>query len=222
MAKTKKTAKSKKIKKTGKKKAILARRGVSAPEYFLFGFIITGAFLFAFLSWQSAGNIQTSFLTTDTLKDKIAFEKKIKKVTKGYPIEEMAPYISRKKKRTASFLVAIAKKESNWGRHAPKKNGRECFNYWGYRGSENPTASGYSCFDSPQHAVNVVGRRINKLVSQKVDTPKEMILWKCGSLSCARKNRGAAKWIWDVEKYYQKIYPIAKNKNKKVAFKVHK
>jgi len=222
MAKTKKSAKSKKIKKTGKKKAILARRGVSAPEYFLFGFIITGAFLFAFLSWQSAGNIQTSFLTTDTLKDKIAFEKKIKKVTKGYPIEEMAPYISRKKKRTASFLVAIAKKESNWGRHAPKKNGRECFNYWGYRGSENPTASGYSCFDSPQHAVNVVGRRINKLVSQKVDTPKEMILWKCGGLSCARKDRGAAKWIWDVEKYYQKIYPIAKSKNKKVAFKIHK
>ncbi len=212
MAKTKKSAKSKKIKKTGKK-VISVRRGASPPEYFLFSFIITGAFLFAFLSWQSAGNIQTSFSTADISKDKIAFEKEIKKITKGYPIEEMAPYISRKKKRTASFLVAIAKKESNWGRHAPKKNGRECFNYWGYRGPENPTVSGYSCFDSPQHAVNVVGRRISELVSQKVDTPKEMILWKCGSLSCARKDRGATKWIWDVEKYYQKIYPTAKGEN---------
>lgn len=190
-------------------------RGKSAPEYFLFGLIMAGALLFSFLSLQAAGHIQTSFPLADISKEKVAFEKKIRNIVKGYPIEKMAPYISRKNKRVASFLVAIGKKESNWGRHSPKKNGRECFNYWGYRGPENPTDSGYSCFDSPQHAVNVVGGRIGELVADKIDTPKEMVMWKCGSTSCARRDRGAAKWIWDVGYYYQKIYSGAKKEAKK-------
>lgn len=190
-------------------------RGKSAPEYLLFGFIISSALLFSFLSLQTARHIQTSFPTTDISKDNIVFEKKIHTAVKGYPIEKMGPYISHKNKRVASFLVAIAKKESNWGRHSPKKDGRECFNYWGYRGPENPTDSGYSCFDSPQHAVNVVGGRIGELVADKIDTPKEMVMWKCGTTSCARRDRGAAKWIWDVGYYYQKIYPGAKKEDAK-------
>lgn len=190
-------------------------RGKSAPEYLLFGFIISSALLFSFLSWQGAKHISTSFSTTDISKDKIAFEKKINGLVRGYPIQKMAPYISHKNKRVASFLVAIAKKESNWGRHSPKKDGRECFNYWGYRGPENSTDSGYSCFDSPQHAVNIVGGRIGELVAEKIDTPKEMVMWKCGSANCARHDRGAAKWIWDVGYYYQKIYPGAKKENTK-------
>ena len=185
-------------------------RGTSAPECFLFGLIISGAILFSFLSLQSAKNISTSFSTTDTSKGKAVFQKKINDLVDGYPIEKMSPYISHKNKKVASFLIAIAKKESNWGKLSPKKNGRECFNYWGYRGPESPTASGYSCFDSPQHAVNVVGGRIADLVADKIDTPKEMVMWKCGSTSCASRDRGAAKWIWDVGYYYQKIYPGAK------------
>src|SRR4030042_5323758 len=105
-------------------------RGVSAPEYFLFGFIISSPLLFSFLSCEGSRQIPTSFPTVDYSKEKIAHEKKIRKTVKGYPIERMSPYISRKNKRVASFLVAIAKKESNWGRHAPKKDGKECFNYW--------------------------------------------------------------------------------------------
>ena len=193
-------------------------RGESAPEYLLFGFIISSALLFSFLSLQTARHIQTSFATTDFSKEKIAFEKKIHNIVRGYPIEKMAPYISRKNKRVASFLVAIAKKESNWGRHSPKKDGKECFNYWGYRGPENPTDSGYSCFDSPAHAVNVVGGRIGELVRGKIDTPKEMVMWKCGTTNCARRDRGAAKWIWDVGYYYQKIYPSTKKQKDIVAF----
>ena len=200
------------------KKYCLAARGITVPESFLFGFIIAGALLFSFLSWQSAKNIQTSFPAAVISKDRIAFEKKIRSEVKGYPIEKMTPYISHKNKKVASFLVAIAKKESNWGRHSPKKNDRECFNYWGYRGPESPTASGYSCFDSPRHAVNVVGGRIDDLVADKIDTPKEMVLWKCGSTACAHSDRGAVKWIWDVGVYYKKIYPDRKKdgKNKEI------
>jgi hypothetical protein len=210
MTKTKKKSKTKRAKKTKNAPKNTAMRGTSAPECFLLGLIISGAILFSFLSLQSAKNISTSFSTTDTSKGKLVFQKKINSLVSGYPIEKMSPYISHKNKKVASFLVAIAKKESNWGRRSPKKNGKECFNYWGYRGPENPTASGYSCFDSPQHAVNVVGGRIADLVAEKIDTPKEMVMWKCGSTNCARSDRGAAKWIWDVGVYYKKVFPQAK------------
>jgi len=192
-------------------------REKSAPEYLLFGFFVSSALLFSFLSWQSARHIQTSFPSADISKSRSGFQKKINNLVDGYPIKKMSPYISRKNKKVASFLIAIAKKESNWGRHAPKKDGQECFNFWGYRGPENPTDSGYSCFDSPEHAVNVVGGRIADLVAEKIDTPKEMIMWKCGSTNCARSDHGAAKWIWDVRYYYQKIYPTAANQKDIVA-----
>jgi len=195
-----------KTKNKRKSRQIQAMRGVSAPEYFLFGLVITGAILCAFLTFEGARQIPTSFPTVDYTRERAALEKKIQKTVKGYPIEKMSPYISQKNKRVAGFLVAIAKKESNWGRHAPRKGEKECFNYWGYRGPENTTDSGYSCFDSPEHAVAVVGGRINEFVSQKIDTPKEMVIWKCGATSCARRDRGAAKWIWDVNSYYKKIY----------------
>jgi hypothetical protein len=210
MAKNK-TKKAKKAKNTPKNTAM---RGTSAPECFLLGLIISGAILFSFLSLQSAKNISTSFSMADTSKGRAVFQKKINGLVSGYPIEKMSPYISHKNKKVASFLIAIAKKESNWGKLSPKKNGRECFNYWGYRGPESPTASGYSCFDSPQHAVNVVGGRIADLVKDKIDTPKEMVMWKCGSTSCASRDRGAAKWIWDVGVYYKKIFPNVKKDSK--------
>lgn len=208
----KKPFKGKRKEKINTKKKILPVRGVSAPETFLFGFILVSALLFSFASLQGARHIQTSFPVMDISKEKSMLEKKINNLVDGYPIEKMSPYISRKNKRVASFLIAIAKKESNWGRHTPKKNGRECFNYWGYRGPENTTASGYSCFDSPQHAVSVVGGRLAELVSQKIDTPKEMVVWKCGATNCASRDRGAAKWIWDVGYYYQQVYSRS-NKN---------
>lgn len=122
----------------------------------------------------------------------------------GHPIEKMLPFIVRHDKKTASFLIAIAKKESNWGVHAPQKNDQGCFNYWGYRGTHNQTASGYSCFDSAEQAVEVVGKRIRDLIEQKIDTPEKMIVWKCGK-SCAGHDRsGVLKWISDVAMYYEK------------------
>ncbi|HPN96891.1 MAG TPA: hypothetical protein PLK35_03945 [Candidatus Moranbacteria bacterium] len=135
-----------------------------------------------------------------------ALERKADRLTQNYPISEMVPYIARENKKTASFMLAIAKKESNWGKFSPKKDGKECYNFWGYRGTYNQTDSGYSCFDSPEQAVNVVGERIDELIDQDLDTPRELIVWKCGSTCSGHSQAGVYKWIKDVDFYYDKIY----------------
>jgi hypothetical protein len=133
------------------------------------------------------------------------YEAKIKKMIKDHPMEAMMPYISKQDKKTAIFLVAIAKKESNWGKYSPKKGKKECYNYWGYRGTYNQTASGYSCFDSEKQAIEVVGERIGELIDSGANTPQKMVVWKCGA-SCAGHSSGSVqKWIDDVAFYYQKI-----------------
>jgi hypothetical protein len=123
----------------------------------------------------------------------------------GHPIEEMIPYIEKRDKEVASFLVAIAKKESDWGIYSPKKAGKDCFNYWGFKGAYNLTESGYSCFDSPEQAVRIVGDRIEKLLKDKIDTPGRMVVWKCGSTCAGHDPAGVAKWISDVALYYGKL-----------------
>jgi hypothetical protein len=133
-------------------------------------------------------------------------EKNINQLVSDYPIKKMSPYIANEDKKVAAFLVAIAKKESNWGKYSPKKNGKECYNYWGYRGTYNQTASGYSCFDSPAQAVGVVGDRIEELVNQQIDTPKKMIVWKCGATCAGHGEYSVNKWIQDVDLYFNKIY----------------
>jgi hypothetical protein len=138
-------------------------------------------------------------------KPESIFAKNMNHLVYDYPIKKMVPYISQKDRRTAAFLMAIAKKESNWGEFHPEKDGRECYNYWGYRGTYNQTDSGYSCFRSPEQAVNVVGNRIGELIKQEIDTPEEMKIWKCGQ-ACSLDNEVAvAKWIEDVDLYYKKI-----------------
>src|SRR4030042_2183172 len=181
-------------KKNKNKKEKLLKR-LSTPEDFFFGFLVGVWMVFALICFRSVAAIPVSSPPQAQGKADSKFQRDIKKLVKGYPIEEMAPYIAGKDKRVAAFLVAIAKKESNWGVHSPEKKGKNCFNYWGYRGQENPTASGYSCFSSPRQAVNVVGKRIKNLVAEKVDTPREMVLWKCGD-ACTRSGaRGDARWV---------------------------
>lgn len=134
-------------------------------------------------------------------------ESRMKIMVSGSPIEEMVPYIAKQDKIVAAFLVAIAKKESNWGKYAPEKNGKTCYNFWGYRGTYNQTDSGYSCFDSPSQAVDVVGGRIREFVGRKIDTPKKMaIAWKCGFDCSGHSFFSVKKWEWDVGYYFKKIY----------------
>ncbi len=140
-------------------------------------------------------------------KSENELEKEIRKMVKGYPIENMVPFIAKKDKVVAAFMIAIAKKESNWGKRVPVLDGQDCYNYWGYRGKrEKMGTGGHTCFDSPKDAVDTIAKRIDYLVSEaKRNTPQEMVVWKCG-YDCSWDNPAAVrKWISDVEIYFNKL-----------------
>jgi hypothetical protein len=178
------------------------------PEEAIFVFLAVLALIFAGLCFD-----QIRFdMNTPAIPPVVAVKKtvspreaQIKKMVANSPIREMVPFIAKKNKKVAAYLVAIAKKESNWGVFSPKKEGKECYNYWGYRGPENTTESGYSCFDSPAQAVNIVGNRLGDLIEKKISTPQDMVLWKCGRDRAARRTASAAKWVRDVNLYYKKM-----------------
>lgn len=144
---------------------------------------------------------------TQKVNPNAEFERQIKSMVKGYPIEQMAPYIAERDKDTAAFLVAIAKKESAWGLHKPVLNGEDCYNYWGFRLKTGSMGSeGHTCFETPKQAVNVVADRIDELVKEeKIDSPKEMVVWKCGYDCNGVEAQGAGKWIKDVDYYYRQL-----------------
>lgn len=139
--------------------------------------------------------------------DQFSALENIKNLVKDRPMEAMASEVAKRDMHTAAYLVAIAKKESNLGKFSPKDaSGKDCFNYWGFRGTQNTTKSGYSCFDSPEQAVLVVGDRIQYLTQlQKLDTPKKMIVWKCGASCAGHGEANVNKWISDVDYYFDKI-----------------
>ncbi|MFA6383466.1 MAG: hypothetical protein WCX17_03510 [Parcubacteria group bacterium] len=142
------------------------------------------------------------------VKELDQIEAGLNRLLSKHPISAMVPYIAKRDKKVAAYLVAIAKKESDWGKHTPKKNGRECYNFWGYRGRENTTESGYSCFKDPEQAVKIVGDKIEKLIKQKINTPERMIVWKCGRTCAGHDPRDVRKWISDVAFYYGKIISL--------------
>lgn len=141
----------------------------------------------------------------DLKKD--AFAAEVTEMVKGYPIEAMLPYILKQDRQVAVFLIAIGKKESNWGKRVPVLNGEDCYNYWGYRGIRDRMGTGgHTCFDSPEDAVNTVAKRIKTLVEEKkLDTPAKMIVWKCGSSCAGHSPEGVRKWISDVDGYFQEL-----------------
>jgi len=149
----------------------------------------------------------TENVAGDLSIDQFATKKNIEELTDDKPMQSMVEAVAERDPSTASYLVAIAKKESNLGKISPKgANGKDCYNYWGFRGGQNTTKSGYSCFDSPEQAVTVVGDRIQFLSKiNNYNTPKKMSVWKCG-FDCSWDNPVAVKkWIADVGYYYQKI-----------------
>ena len=136
-----------------------------------------------------------------------ALENDISFMVDGYPIEIMSKEIAKHDRAVAAFVVAIAKKESNWGKRSPKLDGKDCFNYWGFREKrERMGTGGHTCFDNPKDAVRSVSKRIENLMYEyDRDTPREMVVWKCG-YSCAGHSDGSVnKWVSDVEYYYQKL-----------------
>jgi len=135
------------------------------------------------------------------------FNRKVKELVKGYPIENFLPYLLDKDHDVVAFYIAIAKKESNWGKRVPVLNGEDCYNYVGYRGGGKTGSGGHTCFATPQEAVDVVSRRLEELIKEyNRDTAKEMVVWKCGSSCAATGGQAAAnKWIADVDMYLKKV-----------------
>jgi len=139
------------------------------------------------------------------IRKKIADD--IMAMVKGYPIEVMVPEIAKRDRMIAALLVAIARKESQWGKRVPVLNGEDCYNYWGYRGIRPRMGTGgHTCFDSPEDAVNTVAKRIETLVNREgLNTPAKMVVWKCG-YDCSWDSKTAIqKWISDVDFYFQKL-----------------
>lgn len=136
------------------------------------------------------------------------FEKELAVLVAGYPIEAMIPYIVKKDRKTAAYLIGIAKKESNWGKRKPVLDGADCYNYWGFRAqNERMGSGGHTCFNNPREAVNAIANRIDQIIERNnVKSAKNMIVWKCGSNCDATGGQEAAdKWIKDVDVYAKKV-----------------
>jgi len=152
--------------------------------------------------------LEQSLYGLNEIDDQKKLEMEIKAMVKGYPIEDMVPYIAQKDRKVAAYLVAIAKKESDWGKHVPVLKGQNCNNLWGYRGQrELMGTGGHTCFNSRKDAVDTVARRIETLINQEsLDTPAEMVVWKCGRDCNATGGQAAAnKWISDVNRIYAQL-----------------
>lgn len=168
----------------------------SAVGFFTFYLIILSFFLKEIESMQFT---QPSRIDQELERD-------LREMLRGYPMEEMVPFLAEKDRKVAALMVGIGKKESNWGKHVPVRNGRDCYNYWGYRGKSREMGSeGHTCFRNPQQAVSIVSRRIDELVHQNLDTPEKIIVWKCGRSCVGHSRYSVRKWINDVGYYYDKV-----------------
>ncbi len=133
------------------------------------------------------------------------FETEILRYVKGRPMENMTPYIAKQPRIVAAFLVGIAMKESKFGTYSPKLGGRDCHNYWGFKGGGTTTAGGYTCFGTPEEAVKIVGKRIARLVDSGRTNPSSMVIWKCGRTCSWDNPENVRKWIADVGINFYKI-----------------
>lgn len=212
--------KAKKVKRnnaTGRNRKSGERVEFDDGTLFLILLLVSAGFFALLLSAASAGvgydiDAVAATIPGASPHTKTAFEKEVAKMVEGRPIEAMVPYIAKQNPETAKYLISIAKHESNWGTYSPKDvAGRTCYNYWGFRGQGGDvTPSGYSCFGSPQEAVSVVGSRLDYLVyGLSLDTPKELVVWKCGRSCSGHSPADVARWIRNVDLYSQKVELVA-------------
>ncbi|OGI25545.1 MAG: hypothetical protein A3J76_05665 [Candidatus Moranbacteria bacterium RBG_13_45_13] len=138
-------------------------------------------------------------------KEKEELKTDIASIVKNTPMAAMVDSISEKDRTVAAFIVGIAMKESKFGVYSPKVAGRDCYNYWGFKGGGKTVAGGYTCFSSPEDAVEAVGKRIEKMVAKGVRNPAQAISWKCGSSCAGHGAENVRKWIADVGVNFYKI-----------------
>jgi len=136
-------------------------------------------------------------------------EKQLHSLVGNAPIGEMISSIMKLDDKVAAFVIGIAKKESDWGKHSPSLSGKTCYNFWGYKGrGSRGTSMGYACFGTPEEAVEIVGKRIETLVAKNINEPRKMLVWKCGSSCSGHDPGGVAKWVSDVSLYFGKVMQI--------------
>jgi hypothetical protein len=123
----------------------------------------------------------------------------------GYPIEQMVPFIEKQDRNIASLVVAIAKKESDWGRYSPRLAGQDCFNYWGLKGKGRTVGSGYRCFETREEAVQAVSDKLGEFAAKGMDTPAKLLVWKCGPSCASHDPKDVQRWVGDINKYWQLI-----------------
>ncbi len=122
------------------------------------------------------------------------------------PMQSFVDTLMRYAPTTRALAVGIAKQESDWGRQSPQKSGRDCYNYWGYKGvGENGSVSGYACFATPEEAVGVVVGRIDSFVQKGLSTPEKMLVWKCGSSCAGQSPESVSRWLGVVGSYYRQL-----------------
>jgi len=140
-----------------------------------------------------------------------AFQERARTMVSGYPIEKMLPYIFQQDRTVAAYLIAIAKQESQWGKRVPVLNGKDCYNYWGFRAKRARMGTGgHTCFDSPQDAVETVGRRLHELVyDYRRDTAEKLLIWKCGRSCATHDPQGVARWVAVVDRYYREVRALS-------------
>lgn len=171
-------------------------------------FLGLASFLTVLLYGGGVQIAQTDIDFTQVNPRQAILEHKVGKLVTGYPIAEMVDIIAKEDKTTAAFLVGIAKKESNWGKRVPRDDeGRDCYNYWGYRGAgSRGIAMGHGCFGSPEEAIGVVGGRLDTFIQEyHFKTAAELVVWKCGWSCDGHSNQSVKKWIADVGYYKQKV-----------------
>lgn len=183
---------------------------ISPSRARILGLIIAIVFLETFLVVSGQVSRESEYTAPVVVQEgsrrNIALEKEIDEMVKGYPIEQMTPYIATYDREVAAFLVGIAKKESNWGKRKPVLAGVDCYNYWGFRAKADKMGSGgHTCFDSPEEAVDAVASRIDEMVNEEnLNTPKKMVVWKCG-YNCTHPTASVNKWEQDVDYYYKQL-----------------
>ncbi|MBP7822441.1 MAG: hypothetical protein KA034_01350, partial [Candidatus Moranbacteria bacterium] len=89
----------------------------------------------------------------------------------------------------------------------PVLEGQDCYNYWGFRAKRRLMGTGgHTCFNGKKDAVDSVSKRIESLIYEyERNTPKEMIVWKCGYSCAGHSPESVRKWIADVEGYYNAL-----------------
>lgn len=137
------------------------------------------------------------------------FEDKIRALVGDHPIKQMAPYMAKEADPlVVAFYLGIARQESSWGEHVPVHNGKDCYNYVGFRMKTKTLGSGgHSCFATPEEGYNATVKRIKDLIyNEKMTTAKKMVSpWKCGYRPDLDDKKSVQRWVDSVDSIVKEV-----------------